>query len=102
METISPCQLPHAFNRIQLRAVGREIIELDSVHLALSPFLMELRMMVSGIIYDYYGFCGRIGCRSLDHFEKFQRRFRVETVGFFAEDELSVSKSYRPKVPNSL
>ena len=52
MGDVSVHQPPQSFNRIEVRVVGRNEVQLDPAARRLQPFPHQLRVMVSGVVEE--------------------------------------------------
>jgi hypothetical protein len=52
VQATAPSQFPNALDRIQLRAVGRQIVQCKVCGVLLSPLLVQSGMMISRVVSD--------------------------------------------------
>ena len=56
VKTAAPNQLPHAFNRVKFRAVGREKMQAKMTCNFPAPRLMQAGVVITGVVDDHYHF----------------------------------------------
>jgi hypothetical protein len=102
VQTSASRLLPDSFDRVQIRAVRRQIIQGEGWLLLFPPLLMQKGVVVFGIVADddhLSAFAPAARCQLL---EKIPKALGVEFRLFAPDDELAVAQAHRAKVADAL
>lgn len=94
-------ELPHAFDGIEFRTVGRKEDECAIFLTQLSPFLVQLGVMEAGIVENDHDLpIGTNGSPS-KFFEECRKSLSVECFHLSTPDKLAIAESHGPEIPDT-
>jgi len=102
VQTQAPDQLPDPLDRIEVRAVRRQEVELEAADPICAPVAMELGVVVFGIVSDDHHAAPRSGADPVQVLEEVPAGLRVEALALAAEDEAAVAQAHGTKVAHTL
>lgn len=102
MKTEPPREFPDALHRVQLGAVRRQEIKLESLGALLSPFPVKPSMMVSGIVGDHHNAPSRSGGGRPQRLEKLPAGNGIELIRLAPKEEPSVPQANGAKIADTV
>jgi len=101
MSRETPRQLPHPFNRIKIRAIGRKEFNLKQRLRGFSPLLVQRRVMVSSVIRDHDYPTTRTRTDFPEMQQEIEARLGIKASYLTPVDQLSVPQADSTKVSNA-
>lgn len=102
MDTKSTRQFPNPLNGIQVRAVGRKVVETKSRGLLVSPPLVHFRVMVSGIVADGQDALAFLKTALVEELHKVPEALSIKSIRFAGVDEHAIAQAYRSQISHAL
>jgi len=102
VQATAPSQFPNSLDRIQLRAVGRQIVQTKVVGVLFSPLLVQPGMMISRVVGDYNHSAPGSNAGAAKAFHERKEGQAIELVSFPAELKFSIPQPHRAEVSHTL
>ena len=93
VQASAACELPDALDRVQLRAVGREVIEREASCVLLPPNPVQTGMMVFRVVGNDHDPALAAGADGLQVLEKLPAGEGVELIRFTSIEKLAVAQA---------
>src|SRR5450759_5633864 len=101
MQATAPSQFPNALDRIQLRAVGRQVVQSKVFGVLFSPLLVQSGMMISRVVGDDNHSAPGSDAGAAETFHERKEGRAIEFVCFPAELESPVSQPHCAEVSHA-
>jgi hypothetical protein len=102
VQAAAACELPDALDRVQLRAVGREVIEREASGVLLPPIPVQTGMMVLGVVGNDHDAALASGAGGLQVLEKLPAGEGVELIRLTPIEKLPVAQADGSVVDDAL
>src|SRR6516225_3869020 len=102
MEAEPSRQPPDPLDRIQIRAVGRQVTQHELRFLLHPPLGMQLSMVILGVIRNHDHPASSLTAALAQVAKKVPGGHRVKAIGFALEEKLSISQTDGPKIADPL
>jgi hypothetical protein len=97
----APSQFPHAFDRIEVRAIRRQVFEPEQGLSSLPPLLVQRRVMIARVVCDYDDPPAGTRTDLPEMPQEIETRFSIEASGLTSEDQLAVAQADGSEVSNA-
>ncbi len=101
MNASSPDQAPDPLYGVQFGTIRRQKIEGKALPLLISPLLVQLGMMISGIIRDYHYPAAGFSAGAPELLEEAQERLGIKAVFLPQKDEFTIAQAHRPEIADT-
>ncbi len=101
VQASATCKFPDALDGVQLRAVGGEVIERETIRAPLPPLLMKACMMVFRVVGSDHDASFGSGAGRLQVLEKLPACDGVELIRLAPKDELTIAQADGAETPNA-
>src|ERR1700681_3423552 len=102
METKPACQFPDALDGIQIRTIGRKVIQPNVRCLGVSPGFVHFRMMILGVVTDDHDALAFLSAPLLKELQEIPETLPVKTIGLSRINKLTIAQAHGSKVAYTL
>src|ERR1017187_7370328 len=98
METKPARQFPDALDGIQIRTVGRKVVQLKARCLGLSPGFVHFRMMILGVVSDDHDALAFLSAPLLKELQEIPETLPVKSIVLARINKLTIAHSHGSKI----
>ena len=102
MNTKPTREFPDALRRVQLRAVGRQEIQAETLRLLLSPIPVQSGVVIAGVVGNHYHLSIRVSAAGTQLLQEPPAGQGVELARLTPEEESAVAQADRSIVAHAL
>jgi len=102
METKPARQFPDALDGIQIRTVGRKVVQFKARCLGLSPGFVHFRMMILGVVTDDHDALAFLSAPLLKELQEIPETLPVKSIGLSRINKLAIAQAHGSKVSYAL
>ena len=98
METKPAQQFPDALDGIQIRTVGRKVVQPKVWYLGISPGFVHFRMMIRGVVTDDHDALAFLLAPLLKELQEIPETLPVKSIGLSRINKLTIAQAHGSKV----